>query len=165
MKRRTCIAALGASIPIAGCLSESKAGGPDPNTTDNSGTEPSAVGTKTSDGAFSVGDPSGEVNPHELTVRNDSDRSWTIALRITDVERDETLLDRSRTLGGRESINGVLRGPAEYRVAVTVSDTGTEHVRTVGYFDTCNEYSTTVLISSGGTVTSESIRTEAACGV
>lgn len=165
MRRRKCIATLGASILVAGCLSELEVDGPDTNTTDDSDTETSAAGKKTSDEAFSVGDTTGEVNPHELTVQNDGNRSRTIALRITDTETDETRLDRSWSLGGGEYINRELRGPAEYRVTVTVPDTGTEHVRKVGYFDTCNDYRTTVTISTGGTVTSESIRTEAACGV
>ncbi len=157
MRRRKYIAALGASIPVAGCLSANEAEDPDTNATDDTNTE-------TSDGAFSVGDTTGKVNPHELTIQNDSDRSRTITLRVTDTETDETLLDRSYSLGGGESINGELRGPAEYRVTATLSDTGTEHVRKVGNYDTCNDHWTTVTISLDGTVTSESIRTQAACG-
>lgn len=158
MRRRKYIAVLGASIPVAGCLSANAADDPDPNTTDDTNTD-------TSDEVFSVGDTTGKVNPHELTIQNDSDRSRTIALRITDTETDEMLLDRSYSLGVGESINGKLRGPAEYRVTATLSDTGTEHVRKVGHFDTCNDYWTTVTISSDGTVTGESIQTQAACGV
>ncbi|WP_339104764.1 hypothetical protein [Haloterrigena salinisoli] len=170
MRRRKYIVVLGASIPVAGCLSEIKAAGPNANESRPDGTETDTntrddSDTETSDEAFGVGNTTGEANPHKLTVQNDGDRSWTIALRITDAETDETLVERSYSLGGREDINGELRGPAEYRVTVTVPDTGTEHVRKVGYFDTCNDYRTTVTISPDGTVTSDSIRTEAGCGV
>ncbi|AHG01174.1 hypothetical protein HALLA_18780 [Halostagnicola larsenii XH-48] len=158
MRRRELIAALGVTLPTAGCLSANEADVPITNATDKSDTE-------AFDGTFSVGDTTDTVGPHELTVENESERSRTISLRITDTKTDETLLERSYSIGGGGSINGELRGPAEYRVAVTSSETGTEHVRKIEYFDTCNDYWTTVTISSDGTITGKSIQTQVACDV
>jgi hypothetical protein len=84
--------------------------------------------------------------------------------RITDTELGETLLDRSCLLNGGKEISGKLRMPAEYRETVTLPDTKREHEPVVAYFDTCNDYRTTVTFSSDGMIMSETIRTEFGSG-
>lgn len=38
------------------------------------------------------------------------------------------------------------------------------HTTTVGYFDTCNDYSTTVTIGTGAMFSTETVKTDAYCG-
>jgi hypothetical protein len=125
-------------------------------------TETPDPGTPSSE-EFALGETTGDVNPHGLTVRNDGGDPQTGRLRVTDADTGETLLDRSFSLGDGESIGGDLRGPATYEVRVTVSGAGTEHRTTVEYFDTCNTYGTTVTIDADGSMTSETVRTLVAC--
>lgn len=131
--------------------------------TDNSDTDWCTGGESDSYETFSIGETTGDVNPHGLTLRNDGDDSRTIGLCITDAETAETLVDQSCSLGGGEAMSGELRGPAAYEVQVSVPDSGAEHTTTVEYFDTCNDYGTTVTITSSGTITSETVRTDAEC--
>lgn len=155
--------ALGVGGPVAGCLSENKATNPDTNTAAHSDTEMCTTGENTSLKGFSVGETTSDTNPHGLTVHNDADSSRTVIVHITDTETNETLRDRSCSLGGGKDISGELGGSAEYRVTVTVPDSGMEHDTMVDYFDTCNDYGTTVTISPDGTITSETVRTEREC--
>lgn len=162
MRRRGFIAALGAGILSAGCLSEREAGGPNANTTDASDAELCTTGENALEG-FRVGDPTNDSNPHGLTIQNDGDISRTVSLRITDAGGNESLLDRSCLLGAGTDISGKLREPAEYGVTVTLPDSRKRHDTIVDYFDSCNDYRTTVRLSPDGTITSETVRTEVAC--
>jgi hypothetical protein len=175
MKRRRFLAAVGASLTLAGCGSQGSAPGDDPGTstpenTDPGGTDPGSptetVGAPATDpDGFTLGETTSDANPHELRVTNDGDGTRTVNLRITDSGTTETLLDRSFFLGVDGEISGELRGPATYEVRVTVSGKGTEHVTTVGYFDICNEYGTTVTIDANGSMTSQMYRTDARCPI
>jgi len=172
MQRRRFLAAVGASIALAGCGSQDSASGDDPGTdtpsnadpTDTSAGSPAETPDPTDtdppDG-FALGETSGDHNPHGLTVRNDGEDARTVDLRVTDADTDETLLDRSYSLAAGGGISGELRGPATYDVRVAIPET--EHETTVAYFDTCNTYGTTVTIDAGGSITSEMIRTLVAC--
>ena len=170
MRRRTFLAAVGASIGLAGCTSRGSTPESNPGTdtgtpegTDTAtpaGADPAAM--QPSDG-FTLGETTGDVNPHGLTVRNDGEDSRTIDLTISDADTGETLLDRTYSLGSGERIEGELRGPAAYDVGVEVTAAGTEHVTTVDHFDTCNEYGTTVTIAADGTMESQLITTLVAC--
>ena len=154
MKRRRLLAALGGSLALAGCLSR----GSGPGATET----PDPTATPPSDG-FALGETADDANPHELRVTNDGDGTRTVGLRISDSGTGEPLLDRSFSLGADGEISGELRGPATYEVRVTVSETGTEHVTTVEYFDTCNDYGTHVTIDSGGAVSMNPFSTAALC--
>ncbi len=167
MKRRRFLAAVGVGLSLAGCGSR----GPTPDASTPTNSDPAdadpespvttdPAGTDPPEG-FALGETTGEFNPHGLTVRTDGEDTWPVELRITDADTDETLLDRSYTLGAEELVNGTLRGPATYDVRVAIPET--EHVTTVEYFDTCNEYGTTVTIHADGTITSETISTLIAC--
>lgn len=162
MRRRGFIAALGAGILSAGCLSERDGAGPSANTTNDSDLEMCTTGENPLE-AFRLGESTTEINPHRLTIQNDGDSSRTVSLHITDADLDEALLNRSCLLGGSKDISGELREPAEYRVTVTLPDSGREHDTIVDYFDTCNDYGTTVTLSPDGTITSETMRTEIEC--
>jgi hypothetical protein len=162
MRRRGYITVLGVGILSAGCLSERDGAGPSTNTPNDADLEMCTTGENALEG-FSVGESTTDINPHELTIQNDGDSSRTISLRITNADLDEALLDRSCLLGAGKDISGELREPAEYRVAVTMSDSEREHVTSVDYFDTCNDYVTTVTLSPEGTITSETVTTEVAC--
>jgi hypothetical protein len=52
---------------------------------------------------------------------------------------------------------------AEYEVRVALPDVNEEHVTTVDYFDTCNEYETIVAFTPDGMLTSETLTTYLAC--
>jgi len=174
MKRRRLLAALGGSLALAGCLSRGSepgitdsptgstgsAGTDSPEAGDPTGT--SSAGTWSDPDPFSLGEAGG-ANPHELTVDNSGDVARTVELRITDVERESILLDRSYTLPPGEGIGGSLRGPAEYEVRVALPGAGTEHVTTVDYFDTCNDYGTEVTIGADGSLSSETFTTAMEC--
>lgn len=174
MKRRRFLAAVAASLSLAGCGSRGPTSADGPGTSTPAGTDPGDTDpentTETTDptgtdppDARGVGETTSEVNPHGLTVRNDGEDTRTVELQITNADTDETLLDRSYTLGSEEEVSSELRGPATYDVRVAVPEAETEHVTTVDYFDTCNSYGTTVRIHPDGTITSETIRTLIAC--
>jgi hypothetical protein len=153
MRRRRFLAAAGASLVLAGCGSQDSTAGGDPGTD-----------TRRMDrDDFTLGEATDDANPHELRVTNDGDGTRTVTLRITGSGTTETLLDRSFSLGVDGEISGELRGPATYEVRVTVPDAETEHLTTVDYFDTCNDYGTTVTIDASGSMTSQMFRTDAMC--
>ncbi len=162
MKRREFIISLGAGVLSTGCLSDSDATDPDTTTTDYSAIEMCATGTDALDG-FSIGESTDSINPHGLTVQNDGDTPRTVTLRIIDTEFDKTYLNQSCSLDSGEAVSGKLRGTTEYRVTVTLHKTGMAHNTNVAYFDTCNDYETTVTLSPEGTITSETMRTEIEC--
>jgi hypothetical protein len=113
---------------------------------------------------FTVGETTGDVNPHGLTIRNDAGRAFSARLRITDAETDETLFEETYLLEAGASADGDLRGPATYEVRVEISRADAVHTTTVGYFDTCNDYGTTVTIGTGATFSTETVKTDAYCG-
>jgi len=165
MRRRRFLVVLGASLPLAGCLSRGSTpdSGPPSETPEPTGT-PTDPGASRSD-AFALGETTDDHNPHGLSVENRGDTVRAIDLRVTDAEAGETLLDRSYRLGGGEGVDGDLRGPAIYEVRVAVPDAGTERVVTIDHFDTCNSYGTTVAIAPDGTVEPpRTWSTLAACG-
>jgi hypothetical protein len=112
---------------------------------------------------FELGETTGDVNPHGLSVRNDGENTRTVELQVTDADTEETLLDRSYTLGAGAVVSGTLRGPATYEVRVAVPEAETEHHRTVDHFDTCNEYGTTATVNADGSITSRMVSTAVAC--
>jgi hypothetical protein len=182
MKRRRFLAAVGASFTVAGCLSRGSGPGTGPtDTASPEGTDPDPTATPTgapggtatpvgttdpggtpADG-FTLGETTGDVNPHGLTLENEGEDARTAELTVSDADTDETLLDRSYSLKAGEDVSGELRGPAAYHVRVTLPEEGTEHGTTVEYFDTCNSYGTTVIVDADGSITSRTIRTLVAC--
>lgn len=152
MKRRNVLFSFGACLSIAGCLSNEPTGnGPGTATPANGNTD------------FSIGTTTDEVHAHRLTVLNSDDSSRLVELHIRDVASDEIRLDRLITLEKGGEISGELRQPAEYEVRITLPNAEVEHVTTVDYFDTCNEYETMVAINPGGMLTSETLTTDLAC--
>jgi hypothetical protein len=182
MRRRRFLAGVGASLAVTGCLSRGAGPGSDPTDTDPpESTDPDPTATPTgapeatatpvgtpdqgeppADG-FAIGETTGDVNPHGLTLENESDDPRTVELTVSDADTEETLLDRSYSLEASENVSGELRGPAAYHVRVALPEEGTEHATTVEYFDTCNSYGTTVTIDADGSITSRTIRTLVAC--
>jgi len=164
MKRRRLLVALGGSLTLAGCLSRGSEPGESAQPTDDTGapTDTPDPGP-TASGTFHVGETTGDANPHGLTVHNEGDTPRSVDLRIVDTDTGETLLDQSYSIGAGEAIGGELRGPDGYEVRVEVTDAGTEHVTTVEYFDTCNDYGTTVTIAPDGSLSSETISTLLEC--
>jgi predicted small lipoprotein YifL len=169
MKRRRFLAAVGVGLSLAGCGSR----GPTPDASTPTDSDPAdadpespattdPAGTDPPEG-FALGETTGDVNPHGLSVRNDGQDTRTVDLRITDADTNETLLNRSYTLGAEEAVSGKLRGPGTYEVRVAVPVVETEHQTTVAYFDTCNEYGTTAIVDADGSITSETISTLIAC--
>jgi hypothetical protein len=175
MQRRRFLAAVGASIALAGCGSQDSASGDDPGTDTPSNADPTDTNagspaetpdptdTDPPDG-FALGESSGDVNPHSLTVYNGGDTTRTVELRVTDTDAGETRLDRSFALDADDEVSGVLRGPATYEVFVGVPEAGTDETVTVAHFDTCNDYGTKVTVGVGGSVSVEQFGTDAYCG-
>jgi len=153
---------LTATLSIAGCLSRDSDSGEsnDPTEVDS---DPTTPVPGTSSGAFTLGEPTDDVNPHTLTVQNDGNTSRTVGLRITDADTGEALLNQSYSIDGGREVAGELHGPAEYEVQVAVPDAGTEHITTVSYFDTCNDYETSVTVASDGTLFSRTMKTDQEC--
>jgi hypothetical protein len=172
MQRRRFLATVGASFTVAGCLSRGSMPGSGSTDTPTPSGEPNETATPTeardstetaTTNEFALGETTGDVNPHGLTVRNEGDDSRTVELTVSDAETDETLLTRSYSLDGDEAVSGELRGPATYEVRVTFPEEGTEHATMIDYFDTCNSYGTTVSIDEDGSITSRTITTLVAC--
>lgn len=152
MERRRVLAVLGASLSVAGCLSEAPmANESAPDTPDEADT------------AFSIGAPNDDVNAHGLTVQNTGDTSRRVALRVSEPAIDETHLDRTYSLTDGGEIRGELRGPAVYEVSVSLAAEGNQRLVSVDYFDTCNEYETIVSITQDGTITGETLTTDLEC--
>lgn len=152
MYRRRFLVLTGTILSLVGCLS-------DTSVRNDRGTDTLTTG----DTAFVIGPFNEEVNPHDLTVRNDGVTSRIVQIRIRDAETAESLLEETYTLDDGSEIRGELRGHAAYQVRVNLQNVGMEHVTTVDYFDTCNEYGTIVTIPANGPITSETMTTDLEC--
>ena len=162
MNRRRFLSASTAPLLIAGCLSSnSNPGEPNDSTETTLNTTTPEPGARSD--AFTLGEATDDVNPHRLTVRNDGDTTRTVGLQITDTDTDEVLLNESYAIDGGGDVAGELHGPAEYEVQVRVPAASTEHITTVDYFDTCNDYDTTVTVAPDETLSSRMMKTDLAC--
>jgi len=192
MRRRRFVAAIGASLTLAGCSTE----GSTPETDDDVTPAPvDGIGTTTEtpqtdpvpdsadretpssenpetpgrdeirDGVFAVGESVGEIGPLGVTIQNTGDAAQSVNLRITDTASEELLLDESYTIAPDSSVKGEIRAPSDYDIRVTVPEAGTETVETVeeGLFDTCNSYGTAVTIGRDGGLDAETFTTLVAC--
>lgn len=101
--------------------------------------------------------------PRTVTVANESDRSWPVALALRAVDADRKVWSRDRTLAAGEAFALRLNVPANYELAVAVEGGATERVDVaVGSFD-CNHVSTTARIDADGGLDVQTVTTEIAC--
>jgi len=183
MRRRRFIAAVGASLALAGCSTEGSTPETDGDVTP--APPPSIDGTTTeapetdpgpgSDDretpgredfradAFAVGEPAGEINPMGLTIDNDGSDERTVHLEITDTQARSVLLNETFDVDGE--IRGEIRVPSDYEIRVGVPAEGIQTVETIdeGLFDTCNNYGTTISIGHGGNFETQTRSTLAEC--
>ena len=186
MNRRRFVAAVGASLALAGCATEGSVPETDdddvtpatPPSIDETTTEqprtdpppgsgdretPADGPRETRDGAFAVGERVGEFNPMGLAIDNDGPDERTVRLEITDTQAEAVLVER--TFDVSSELRGELRSPTDYEIRVAVPAEGIETVETIdeGVFDTCNSYGTTISISRGGEFERETMSTLVAC--
>jgi hypothetical protein len=185
MKRRRFVAAVGASLALAGCSANDTSPETDnsvtpadvpsvgPSTTapppgattvtPEDDLTPRELPQKRVEDAFTVGEHDGEINPMRLTIKSNLPGERTIRLRITDAQTDEQLLDETFTTAGE--IDGKIRSPGDYEIRIGLREEGTESVETIdeGQFDTCNDYRTILTIGRDGHLSAETQTTLAAC--
>lgn len=129
---------------------------------DESSSEMDGQESETPFNVFSVGEPTEEVIPWNVSLRNAGTKSRTVELKITAPARNDTLLDRSYSIPKGRFVSGKLREPMYYELQATLEEK--QHVMGVGdSFDTCNEHWTTLTITGDGTIESESLHTTIAC--
>jgi hypothetical protein len=129
-----------------------------------SSSEPDDQDSETPFKMFSVGEPTEEVIPWNVSLRNAGTKSRTVELKITAPVRNDTLMNRSYSIPEGEFVSGKLREPMYYELQVTLEENEKRHVVGVGEsFDTCNEHWTTLTMTGNGTIESESLHTTIAC--
>jgi hypothetical protein len=170
MDRRHVLTTIAGVGSLSGCLSDGSdrsVDQPDPNGSSGSNTD-SDSGSDTGAGRcadpepFTVGAPTADINPHAVTIKNSADERLSVHLTVGSADTETPLLKRSFCLAPGAQTGGVVREPGDYTVTISVG-TGSAHETGVNYFDSCNEYGTTISITAPDSVTSKTMKTHVAC--
>lgn len=122
-----------------------------------------AIPVEESTRSFEIGERVDDVSPHGVTVVNDGNETRTVAVSVAVPVRNETLLNRTYSLAPDERVEGELRRPAYYELAVALPGSGASHRGAIDIFDHCNSYGTTLTVHSDGTVSSRTTSSLAGC--
>lgn len=138
---------------------------PDSTPSDSTDTPTESPHTDTPPNQFVVGEPTGEINPLGVTIRNEGGSARTVELTITDTKREKRLLQETVSVAVDGRVTGEIRAPSDYEVRAEVPEAGTDVVEEVdeGLFDSCNGYNTTVTVESGGELTAQTVTTLVLC--
>lgn len=162
MRRRELLSAAGtAMVAVAGCTKAPGSGDPDSAT-------PTETPAFDPDGRFEtvrIGDDTGEIIPHQVSIWNAADRARSIHVAVSDEAAGETRHERTYEFPGDSALNVELRAPARYRITIRVPDAELDRSFTVArsYFDTCNDSYSHVSVRQSGRITVRTLTTELAC--
>ena len=161
MRRRGLLSTAGLAIgAVAGCLAPRNSDEPTSTRTETPAFDP--------EGRFDsvrIGDPEGEIIPHQVGIWNAAEEARSITVAVMDATAGETRYEQTLEFPGDMALNVELRTPTRYRLTIEVPNEALERSFTVAssYSDTCNDSYSQVSVRRSGRITVRTLTTDLAC--